>query len=126
MIRYSYNEQTTPPAPFIYINVKHPHNETIVENIPAQIDTAAGRTVLPEHIVTQLGLEPVRAIPVAGFGGQIQTINTYIAEVEPQSLKSVMVEVLAHAGEPFILLGRDVLNHFRIVLDGPKLRLEMS
>ena len=27
---------------------------------------------------------------------------------------------------PFVLLGRDVLNHFRVLLDGPNLVLEMG
>jgi hypothetical protein len=43
-----------------------------------------------------------------------------------RSFPPMTVEVLAHPAEPFILLGRDVLNHYRILLDGPKLALEIE
>jgi hypothetical protein len=35
------------------------------------------------------------------------------------------VEVLA-ADEPYVLLGRDILNRYRVVLDGPKQKLEIE
>jgi hypothetical protein len=34
--------------------------------------------------------------------------------------------VFALEGEPFILLGRDVLNQHRVLLDGPGLALEIG
>ena len=42
-------------------------------------------------------------------------------ESPPQTL-----EVVASAGEAWILLGRDVLNTHRLVLDGPQLALEIG
>jgi hypothetical protein len=35
-------------------------------------------------------------------------------------------EVLAHPADPVIRLGRDVLNQHRIVVDGPRLALEIE
>jgi hypothetical protein len=37
-----------------------------------------------------------------------------------------LVKVLASLEEPYVLLGRDVLNHFRITLDGPNLVLDIE
>ena len=34
--------------------------------------------------------------------------------------------VYGNKGEPYVLLGRDVLNRYRIVFDGPQLALEIS
>jgi hypothetical protein len=36
------------------------------------------------------------------------------------------VVLIAHDEEPFILLGRDVLNRHRLLLDGPGLALEID
>jgi hypothetical protein len=36
------------------------------------------------------------------------------------------VVLIAHAEEPFILLGRDVLNQHRLLLDGPGLAFEIG
>jgi hypothetical protein len=38
----------------------------------------------------------------------------------------VKASVLAIANEPFVLLGRDVLNHFRMTLDGPNSLLDIE
>src|SRR4051812_13182913 len=73
-----------------------------------------------------LGLVPLDELPVAGFGGQVLLVRTYLVDVEIRSLPTQSVEVFAHAGEPYVLLGRDVLNAFRIVLDGPGLAIELA
>jgi hypothetical protein len=65
-------------------------------------------------------------ISVAGYGGDITDSPAYIAALAIRSLPPVTVKVLANAGEPVVLLGRDVLNHFRLTLDGPQLALEIS
>jgi hypothetical protein len=41
-------------------------------------------------------------------------------------LTPITVEAFASREEPHVLLGRDVLNHFRVLLDGPNLVLEME
>jgi hypothetical protein len=65
-------------------------------------------------------------LPVAGFGGQVLLVPTYLVELTIRGLPAQPAEGLAHAGEPFVLLGRDVLNHHRLTLDGPGLALEVD
>ncbi len=36
------------------------------------------------------------------------------------------LRVIADRDEPYVLLGRDVLNHFRVELDGPNLIVEIG
>ena len=64
-------------------------------------------------------------IPLIGLGGRLVECPTYAVEVALRSLQAVFVKTAASDGEPYILLGRDVLNHYRIVLDGPKQTLEI-
>jgi hypothetical protein len=73
-----------------------------------------------------LGLIPLDEMPVAGFGGQVFLVATYAIEVALSSLPPRPAEVIAHADEPYVLLGRDVLNYHRLVLDGPSLVLELG
>lgn len=58
--------------------------------------------------------------------GTILRLPTFLLEVGIHQLTPVMVEVLSSDAEPFVLLGRDVMNHYRIVLDGPNLTLEIG
>lgn len=56
MIRYPYNQQTDPSAPFVYGTFQNPADSTELRDAPAQMDTAADRIVLPDHVVQALGL----------------------------------------------------------------------
>jgi hypothetical protein len=53
-------------------------------------------------------------------------LPTYRLELSIRDCPAVLIEVLAHPEEPFLLLGRDVLNRHRVVLDGPSLALEID
>ena len=61
-----------------------------------------------------------------GFGGLTASIPTFLIRTELRQLPPLVLEVLASPGEPYVLLGRHVLNRFHIVLDGPKLVIELE
>jgi hypothetical protein len=126
VIRYQYNQQVTPPAPFVHVTLGCRETRQERANVPAQLDTAADRTVLPGELVDELRLVPLDEIAVSGFGGQVMLLPTYRVDVSVHDLPPVTVEVLAHPDESFVLLGRDVLNGRRLVLDGPRLTLEIE
>jgi hypothetical protein len=126
MIRYAYNRQVEPPAPFVHVALRRPGGASSLDDLPAQVDSAADRTVIPGGLVTRLGLVPLDEVPVAGFGGQVLLVPTYFVEVTVRGQPPQPVEVLAHEGESHVLLGRDVLNHHRLLLDGPGLTLEIG
>jgi len=126
MIRYGYNQQLDPPAPFVHVTLRCCESGKEVANLPAQLDTAADRTVIPGKLVAQLSLVQLDELPVAGFGGQVLLVLTYRIELTVRGLQPLTIEVLSHPEEPFVLLGRDVLNQYRTLLDGPKLGLEMD
>jgi len=82
--------------------------------------------VIPESLVIELELCPLRTIAVAGLGMGQQLLNTYAVSLQIRQLNPVAVEVLAHPAETHVLLGRDVLNQFRVILDGPNFTLEIG
>ncbi len=54
------------------------------------------------------------------------TMPTFLVQIQLRGSHTQVIKVLASAEEPYILLGRDVLNRFRITLDGPNLVLEIE
>jgi predicted aspartyl protease len=126
MIRYQYVANFSPPAPFVQITLRSPTGGNVAGVIPGQIDSAADRTVIPGRFVDELQLASVRQILVEGLGGAVHSLDAYIVLIQIHDLQPIAVEIVAHAGESFVLLGRDVLNHLRIVLDGPKQVLEIE
>jgi hypothetical protein len=124
--RYRYNRQTFPPAPFVHVSVFCPATGTIAESLPAQVDTAADCTIIPPDLADRLALVAADHIPVGGLGGQVADAPLYLVEIRVHDLPPVRVEVLAVANEPHVLLGRDVLNRFRVTLDGPNMLMDID
>jgi hypothetical protein len=125
-MRYNYNRQVEPPAPFVHVSLKCLETGKSIDNLPALIDIGADRTVIPGGLVDLLGLVPLEELRVAGLGGQVFSVPTYKVELTIRTLLPQKVLLIAHDAEPFILLGRDVLNRHRLLLDGPGLTLEID
>src|SRR5262249_37007840 len=73
-----------------------------------------------------LDLIELDQIPIEGVGGHITSMPTFLVQLEIRQPHAVRVEVVANKQEPYVLLGRDVMNHYHIVLYGPRLRLEID
>ena len=125
-MRYNYNRQLTPPAPFVHVRVAVPGIGNAGEETAAQLDSAADRTVIPWAVVESLQLPQLDELPVLGFGGHLSSVPTFLVQLTVRSLEPITIEAFASREEPYVLLGRDVLNQFRIVLDGPNLVLGMK
>lgn len=123
---FYYITEIYPPAPFIWITIGHPTNAGDVGPLPARVDTAADRTVIPQPVVDDLRLEPSNELQFEGLGGHKETLSIYPVLLTISGLEPLSAEVAAHKGEQYVLLGRDILNHYRITLDGPNQRLEIA
>jgi hypothetical protein len=126
MIRYRYNPSVEPPAPFVYLTLTNPATSERLEKVPAQVDSAADRTVPPATVVNDLGLEAVGEMEIGGLGGKVQTLLLYGVALSIHDCPPRLAKVVAIEGEPWVLLGRDVINNYRIVLDGPRQSLEID
>ncbi len=96
------------------------------QKLPAQIDTAADMTVLPASLGHQLRLVQLDAIPVVASGGIRRTFPTFLVRLTLCGQGPGAMEILSSAEEPHVLLGRDLVNRYRLVLDGPRGVLEID
>jgi len=126
MVRYQYAKDVLPPAPFVHVELQNPFSDLAVSDLPALLDSGADRTVVPAKLARDLQLTAIRDIVVGGLGGAQHSLQTFRVLLQIRHNEPTRLEVIAHEGEPFILLGRDVLNQFRIVLDGPNQMLEIG
>jgi hypothetical protein len=126
VIRYAYLKQLQPPAPFINVALRNPVTGAELATVPAQLDSAADRTLVPQSVVQGLDLPQIGQVPIGGVGGLVQHFPTYPVTITIHDLPAETIEVVASAGEAWLLLGRDVINGYRILLDGPNLALEIG
>jgi len=110
VIRVHYNRQKQPPAPFVLVTLVNPIDGSKVTEIPAQLDTAADHTLVPLHYLNDLGLAPIDDIVIGGVGGTEETMPVFAVSLAVLTLPARNLCVVAHPDEPWILLGRDVLN----------------
>jgi predicted aspartyl protease len=80
------------------------------------VDTGADITVLPEAVARRLRLPRVGHINVAGFSGSTHRVGLYAAQVDAGGASQI-VEVIAVGREAIV--GRNLLNRWRVTLDGP-------
>lgn len=97
-----------------------------ITKVPAQIDTAADISVIPTDIVKRLQLVPCDRMRIAGIGGHVSLEPIYLAVLKIHQFAALTLPILSVKDEPYVLLGRDVLNQFRLILDGPRLLLDIE
>lgn len=119
-----YDRAVDPPAPFVDVIVRHPMTGQ-QHVVPAQVDTGADISGIPQRLVDDLGLVATRLIPVAGYDDVKVLISTYIIALEIIHVRFRYLEVVP-IPERHALLGRDVLNHFYARLNGPDLMFDLS
>jgi hypothetical protein len=112
-----------PPAPVARVIVRHPDRDQSVGDVPMLIDSGADATLLPRSAAMSLGLEGTgERYQLAGFDGTISESEAVLASLAflRTNFRGRHLLVDAEVG----VIGRDILNHLRLLLDGPALRWE--
>ncbi|HEX4610810.1 MAG TPA: hypothetical protein VH092_21650 [Urbifossiella sp.] len=119
MIRFPYLATQRPPIPAVRVTFRTPDGSTMIPNILAYLDTAASGCVVPLSLLHQLGTPPVSRAIVRGLGHAPTTLDVYDVGIENPGVAVLTVRAVGHPTEPTTLVGRDVLNMFRVTFDGP-------
>jgi predicted aspartyl protease len=119
----NYSSEYFPPAPSLKVKFTRPFSDRSLE-LQARLDTGADMTVLPQHAVVELGLIPASRVFVSSFDGRKFWRYTYFANISFEGFEYKMVEVV-DARRRDALLGRDILNRLKTVLDGKTLSFSL-
>ena len=109
----------SPPAPLALIILRDQKSGTDLSDVRMLIDTGADVTLVPRSTVNQLGvsIDPSQGYELMGFDG-----NVSVAEVVEQDmifLKRIFRGRYLIIDQEWGILGRDILNHVSMLLDGP-------
>ena len=109
------------PSPIAWIKVSNPYSsKNEVKNIKAILDTGAGKTCIPQSIIKELGSSVYTTIKVRSpLDRNITTsIRLYSVTIEFDGQENE-VEVIG-ISEDYAIIGRDILNQYKITLNGPE------
>jgi hypothetical protein len=122
--RFRYSAARHPPIPAVTLDLVSEDGSRAIHGLEGQLDTAADVTVVPLPLLARLGVTPVRHVPAHGFGGAAYTLGMYRVRLRIPNVGDLSLEVLGHSAEDAVLVGRDVLNRYRVTFDGPNLVAE--
>jgi predicted aspartyl protease len=121
----AYDTSAQPPAPFLEFEVVSPQDPTQRRLAQALLDTGAEVSVLPAEILTALQIPKASNMSVESWDGAPTLVTTYVVILGIADTRLDSIEVVA-APMSYAILGRDVLNHFILTLNGKDLSLELE
>lgn len=108
-----------PPAPVAEVVLRNPESGTNVPGVLLLVDTGADVTLLPRRAVEQLGVSPLadQRYELMAFDGSKSFASVVILELLflKRAFRGRYLVVEGERG----ILGRDILNHVTLLLDGP-------
>ncbi len=121
----SYNTDYDPPAIVLTMTVSGVvHRRPRIE-LSALIDTGADITAIPESIVDKLKLYPFGRLQLEDMNAVKTPVFTYEAHLNLTEEAAKKMEVVL-TPYPFVILGRDWLQNYYLLLDGPGQQFQLS
>lgn len=119
-----YDTQFDPPAIILSVTIAGVvHRRSRVE-LSALVDTGADVTAVPESLVERLKLYPVGRLQLEDAHAVKTGVFTYEANVAMAEEPAKKMEVVV-TPYPFVILGRDWLSEYYLLLDGPDQQYEI-
>jgi predicted aspartyl protease len=117
---FPYDRQRySPPAPIMPIDINAPGRTRSGCTVTALIDSGADATLLSINVLEEIGARPVGHATLVGISDKPYLAEVYIVNILVGSRTLYAVRVLAMPTGSDSIVGRDVLNHLTITLNGP-------
>lgn len=110
-----------PPASLARVTLRNSEGGKTVSDVPMLVDSGADVTLIPYQAVTLLGvsIEPNTGYEVMGFDGRKSSAQ--VVSLDLIFLRRAFRGRFLVSNQEWGVVGRDVLNHVSVLLDGPRL-----
>ena len=115
-----------PAIPVVEITVRPIGSSTAGVTVTALVDSGADATILPLRVLQNAGAEHVGRARMRWGGERSKVYDVYLALVEIGPFQIYGVRILADQQNHEAILGRDVLNHLVVTLNGLANTVEIS
>ena len=113
-----------PPAAVVSVTLQNPSEPRLKLQLEGVLDTGSDVTAVPVPIVRRLKLRKRTRIPVGGLDGYQLERDSYLVNLEFGNKRMERRVVITWLGD-FLVLGRDVLNEFTLLIDGKMRQFEL-
>jgi len=114
------DERFAPAAPVARVSLRHPDSGKSIADVPMLIDSGADATLLPKSAVASLGIigtgERYELMAFDGTTNESEAVHAVLVFLN-KTFRGRFLQVESAVG----VIGRNVLNRVRLLLDGPAL-----
>ncbi len=121
---YVYLDTYSPPMPALEIQLGYPGETLTLGPLTAIVDTGADGTLIPQSLIDEIGAPLVDDVRVRSPWGRWRYLQLFTVDIGLETLRLPAIEVVGDDLGDEIILGRNVLNQLRLLLDGPAGRIE--
>ncbi len=118
-MQYPYDQQYEPPFPVAPVVLHNSEEELRTETIEALLDTGSDGTLVPIVHLRQILAPPMIDTHIRSHWGEWRSAQMFVVDIELAGLRLPGVFVVGDELGAEIVLGRNVLNKLRVLLDGP-------
>jgi predicted aspartyl protease len=115
---YPYDTTFQPPMPVVDVQFQSPGRATLPSTFSALLDSGADGTMVPIDLLEAAEARCVGEARLRGITGAGMTVDVYVLNIRVGSHRVCGVRVVAVAAHTEIVLGRNVLNHLIVTLNG--------
>jgi len=121
---YVYLDTYYPPMPALEIQLGYPGETFTLGPLAAIVDSGADGTLIPQSLIDEIGAPLVDDVRVRSPWGRWRYLQLFTVDIGLETLRLSAIEVVGDDLGDEIILGRNVLNRLRLLLDGPAGRIE--
>ncbi len=121
---YAYLDTYHPPMPALEIRLGYPGKELAIGPLTAIVDTGADGTLMPQSLIDEIEAPLVDDVRVRSPWGKWRYLQLFTVDVGIETLCLSAIEVVGDDLGDEIILGRNILNQLRLLLDGPAGQVE--
>jgi len=121
-LKFEYSSAYDPPAPIIKLKVANPNTEATTDD-DFLVDSGADITLLKKEIFEILDLHYSGSMHISGVLGVPEELPVSWIQVATPLGTNEFIKVAITPVNDENILGRDVINRWRLLLDGPQEQL---
>jgi predicted aspartyl protease len=124
-MKRQYSDEYFPSIPVLPVRFGNPEDGRFSPSVTAILDTGADATIVPLDLIRQIEPAIGDLHNLRSQWGERRPVRSYLVDVEVDGVNLPGLWVIGDDATDEVLLGRDVLNRLRILLDGLNQQVEI-
>lgn len=122
---YPYNSDFTWPFPGLPVTLYPCGGTQGTSEVSALVDTGSDATLVPVQYLQEIGSVEIYPSRIRSHWGEWRPVDLYMIDLEVAGQRLPAVTVVGDDQGDSVLLGRNVLNLLILLLDGPRIQIDV-